>query len=470
MGQNRLEYHTGFWNNCYIAVEMRHIGLISVFWFVCISVSCSPRDGWAGAKAVEKAVREPSFRSCDYVITDFGTDFEDARTSINDAIAKCSREGGGRVIVPGGKWFCKGPIVLLSGVNLHFEDGAELVFSTDPADFLPCVLTRWEGTEVYNYSPMVYAYNQHNIALTGRGVLNGQGKAGFETWKAIQKPDQRELRRMGREGVPVQERVFGEGHFLRPAMMDLMACSDVLLEDVKIVDGTFWSFHLIGCNSVTARRLSVDCTNYNSDGVDPESSSNVIIEDCYFHTGDDCIAVKSGRDQDGWRLGRPSENILIRRCTFETASNGICIGSEISGGVRRVFVEDCHIINAKQGLYFKSNQDRGGYIEDVFVRNITVDNVDSNLIKFEPAYKNEGSQYFPTPMRHFRISGVRAGSAGSCGIYLIGFEDVPVEDVIIKDLTLENTPQPADMAHYKGLVLEHVSINGEPFIAASESI
>ena len=425
------------------------------------TVSCSDHDVWVQAGKIVEGIHQPQFRHTDYSVREFGATEADILPALRSAIRRCSDEGGGRVVIPAGTWFCKGPVHLLSNVNLHFEDGAELVFSTDERDYLPCVLTRWEGTEVFNYSPMIYAYNLHNIAITGNGIINGQGAQNFQNWKAIQKKDQNELRRMGREGVPVHERVFGPGHYLRPAMVELMACSSVLVEGVTIEDGTFWSFHLIGCDNVTVHSISVDCTNLNSDGVDPESSTNVLIEDCYFHTGDDGIAIKSGRDQDGWRLGQPTENIVIRNCTFNTSANGICIGSEISGGVRNVFVEDCNIIHAKQGLYFKSNRDRGGYIENVYVRNISVGRVDANLIQFEPNYKNEGSQYYPTPMKHFVLERIQADTASLCGIQLESFESMPVEDVTIRHLQLEHTPEPVKISHYKDLVLEDVRINGQ---------
>lgn len=421
-------------------------------------------DGWVLARKIERSVTEPEFLSADYRITDYGAvpdGATDAVPAIGRAMSDCSRNGGGRVVLPAGRYFCKGTVRLLNNCNLHFEEGAELIFSTDENDYLPCVLTRWEGTEVFNYSPMIYAYNVMNVAITGNGVINGQGKANFEKWKANQKPDQKELRRMGTEQVPVYERVFGKGHLLRPAMLELFACNTILIEDVKLVDGTFWSFHLIGCSNATVRGVSVDCTNLNSDGVDPESSRNVIIENCYFHTGDDGIAVKSGRDQDGWRFGQPTENVIIRNCVFDTFSNGLCIGSEISGGVRNIFMENCTIVNAKQGLYFKSNLDRGGYIENVYVRNIRVRNVDSALIKFEPDYKSESSHHYPTEIRNFEIKDVKAGTAGEYGIYAKGFDDMPIENIVIKNLTLGSTPEPYAVDNVKGLILKNVRINGQ---------
>lgn len=426
--------------------------------------SCRCDPDWAQAKQIESRIYEPQFRDADYRVSSFGAKADgvsDDLKAINDAIYRCSFEGGGRVVLEKGRYFCKGSVRMASNVNLHFEDGAELVFSTDENDYLPCVLTRWEGTEVFNYSPMIYAYNVMNIAFTGKGVLNGQGKAKFETWKADQKADQKEIRRMGTEQVPVYERVFGEGHLLRPAMLELFACNTILIEDLKIVDGTFWSFHLIGCSNATVRGVSVDCENLNSDGVDPESCRDMIIENCYFHTGDDGIAVKSGRDQDGWRFAQPTENVIIRNCTFNTKSNGLCIGSEISGGVRSIFMENCKIINAKQGIYFKSNLDRGGYIENVYVRNIEVDNVDAALVKFEPDYKSESTHHYPTLIRNFKISGVKAGTAGQYGIYAAGFDDMPISNIEIRDLSLEQTPQAFCIRNVRDLSLKNVTINSE---------
>lgn len=428
------------------------------------ATACNPADEWALARKIEQQIYEPEFLAADYRVTDYGA-VPDGRTdalpAILQAMTDCSRNGGGRVVLPAGKYFCKGTVRMMSNCNLHFEDGAELIFSTDEKDYLPCVLTRWEGTEVFNYSPMIYAYNVMNIAITGKGVINGQGKANFETWKASQKPDQREIRRMGVEQLPVYQRVFGEGHLLRPAMLELFACNTILIEDVKLVDGTFWSFHLIGCSNAVVRGISVDCTNLNSDGVDPESSRNVIIEGCHFHTGDDGIAVKSGRDQDGWRLAQPTENIIIRDCVFDTFANGLCIGSEISGGVRNVFVENCRIVNAKQGIYFKSNLDRGGYIENVYVRNIDVENVDAALVKFEPDYKSESQRHYPTAIRDIVIENVKAATAGTCGIYAKGFADMPIENILIRNLSLDSTGRAYDIENVRELRLENVSINGE---------
>ena len=291
----------------------------------------------------------------DYDIRDYGAaggGTEDCREAILKAIGKCSAKGGGRVIIPEGKWLSCGPVIMKSDVELHLAEGAELVFSSDPEDYLPAVKTRWEGTECWNWSPLIYAVDQDNISFTGKGTINGSGSENFATWKPEQKADQKEIRRMGTEQVPVDERIFGEGHWLRPAMLEVIRCNGLRIEDLTFVDSPFWVIHPIECDDVTVRGVTVHSYNLNNDGCDPESCSNVLIEDCTFFTGDDGIAIKSGRDQDGWRMGRPTENVVIRNCTFNSKANGVCIGSEISGGVRNVYIENVRISGAKNGIYF----------------------------------------------------------------------------------------------------------------------
>lgn len=323
--------------------------------------------GWGDMKRIEKQIVAPVFPDVEFFVGDFGAagnGVNDDRPAIQAAIDSCSNRGGGHVVLPSGRYFSRGPIVLKNNVDLHISKGAELVFSADERDYLPVVLTRWEGTELFNYSPLIYARNMQNIAITGHGTINGQGSKNFATWKPRQKADQQALRKQGREGTPLHERIYGEGHWLRPAMLELVSCSGILIENIRIIDAPFWSIHPLCCNNVIVRGVTVDSTNLNNDGCDPESCRNVLIEDCYFHTGDDAIAIKSGRDNEAWRIGQPTENIIIRRCTFDTEINGLCIGSEISGGVRNVFAEDICILRASHGLYFKSNLDRGGYIEE----------------------------------------------------------------------------------------------------------
>ncbi len=445
---------------------MRKIGWLLLFCTGCAGGGVNETDVWSQVGEIEKQIVAPQFRDVDYSIADYGAVADgqsDALPAIRSAVDRCSSDGGGRVVIPAGRFFCKGPVVLKSNVNLHFETGAELIFSADEEDYLPVVLTRWEGTEVYNYSPLIYAYQVKNIAITGSGVINGQGSLNFARWKPLQKPDQRQLRAQGTAVVPVCERVYGQGHFLRPALIEPVACDNVLIEGVKIVDATFWSIHLIACQNVIVRNVTVDSTNLNNDGCDPESSRNVLIEDCFFRTGDDAIAIKSGRDNDAWRIGQPTENVIIRNCVFDTEVNGLCIGSEVSGGVRNVFAENIRIKHAGNGLYFKSNLDRGGYISRVYVRNVTVDSVSSALVRFEPDYKSESRADYPTLFRDFLLEDITAKRADGCGIDVAGFDALPVQNVTIRRLTLDETPVPLRIRNVSNLLLDEVMINGESF-------
>lgn len=423
---------------------------------------------WRMVKQIEKSISAPIFRNVDYRITDFGAvngGKEDALPAIRSAIDKCTFEGGGRVVVPAGVFFVKGPVVLKSNVNLHLEKDAELVFSSDAVDYLPPVLTRWEGTELYNYSPLIYAYQVKNIAITGNGTLNGQGSKGFATWKPNQKPDQQKLRGYGTNVTPVYERLFGAGHWIRPAFVEPVGCSNVLIEGVKIVDATFWVIHPLLCENVTVRGVEVESYNENSDGCDPESCLNVLIENCLFKTGDDGIAIKSGRDNDAWRVGQPTQNVIIRNCVFESKINALCIGSEISGGVTHIFAENLEIKNAAEAIYFKSNLDRGGYITDIAIRNVKIGSVRGSVVKFDSDYKSESKNNYPTLFRGITIEKVSADSADKCGIDIQGFADLPVDNVTIKNFTLKQTPVDRVVKNTRNLRFEKVTINGKPIRA-----
>lgn len=442
---------------------MKKILTLFLLMLSAITLHTTAAPAWSDMKRIERQIVAPVFPDAEFSVGDFGAagnGVNDDRPAIQAAIDCCSNQGGGRVVLAAGRYFSRGPIVMKSNVDLHLAEGSVLIFSADERDYLPVILTRWEGTEVFNYSPLIYARNVQNIAITGRGTINGQGSKNFATWKPRQKADQQNLRKQGREGTPLHERLYGEGHWLRPAMLELVSCSEILIEGIKFVDAPFWTIHPVFCNNVTVRGVTVDSTNLNNDGCDPESCRNVLIEDCYFHTGDDAIAIKSGRDNDAWRTGQPTENVIIRRCTFDTEINGLCIGSEISGGVRNVFAEDIRIVRASHGLYFKSNLDRGGYIEGIRIRRITVDRIDRALVKFEPDYKSESKENHPTRFRDFVIERVHAHDVHGIGLDIGGFEQMPVRNVAISELTIDHADTPVRIRNTENLQLKKVSING----------
>ncbi|MCW3840761.1 glycoside hydrolase family 28 protein [Micromonospora yasonensis] len=421
--------------------------------------------GWGQVPQIEKSITVPTFPDRDYTVTEFGAVGDgttDARPAITAAIHAANSAGGGRVTLPAGTWFSKGPIHLMSNVDLHVSDGATLRFSQDATDYLPQVLTRWEGTDLYNYSPMIYAFRTTNVAVTGGGVIDGNTEPsdteGFGTFRPKQGPAQSRLRMMGTTGVPVEERVFGNGDYLRPSMIQFYESENVLLEGFTAVDSPFWVNHFVYTRNATLRNVTVDSKSLNNDGVDVDSSTNVMIEGNTFITGDDSVVVKSGRDQDGWRVGRPSENIIIRGNDMR-GHNGLTIGSEMSGGVRNVFMENNVLGDVRSALYFKSNTDRGGAIEDIWARNITVGDADT-VLDFDTNYKNEGSGRYPSLYRNFNVENVTAERAGT-GIRAVGIAAQPIRDVLVRNVTINEVEDPLIIENVDDINLKNVWMNGE---------
>ena len=388
--------------------------------------------------SILKQIKAPEF--ADFTISVSPDQKESAEKLINKKIAACSEAGGGKVELKAGEYFCNGPIILKSGVNLHLGEGVRLVFSQNPDDYLPMVLARWEGTEVYNYSPFIYACDVENIAITGKGIIDGNGSAenGFREWRGKQKADQNKLREMGRNELPVDQRIFGEGHFLRPQLIHFINCNNILLEDFKVVNCAFWLIQPTYCNNVTIRGLHIDSRFINNDGVDLDSDTNVLIENCYFNTGDDFVAIKSGRDQDGWRVNKPSRNIIIRNCISENCLHGISFGSEISGGVENVCVENIYFKKIrKYGLQFKSNKDRGGYIRNIVINGISIDTVQT-CISFTNQYHSYNGGNSPTLFENIRIGNLECKVATGKAFSMIGLPEKPIRNISLKNIQIKD--------------------------------
>jgi polygalacturonase len=330
---------------------------------------------WSQVPAILSHIVPPRFPDRTFAITDYGAKGDgatDCTVAFRKAIAACNRAGGGKVIVPAGVYLT-GAIHLKSNVDLDLAPRATIRFSTDPQSYLPVVFTRYEGTEVMNYSPFIYALGQENIAITGAGTLDGQGpQAIWYSWKQI--PDPKQLVEMGDQGVPVAERIFGEGHHLRPCFIEPVRCRNVLIEGVRIIDSPMWVLHPLYCTNVTIAGVTVDTQGPNTDGCDPDSCTDVLIRDCHFSDGDDCIAIKSGRDADGRRVNIPSRNVVVQGCVFKDGHGGVTVGSETSGGVENVFAEDCRFdsTNLDIALRLKTGMTRGGFIRNVYIRNCTI--------------------------------------------------------------------------------------------------
>lgn len=285
------------------------------------------------------------------------------------AIASASAQGGGRIVFPPGRWLT-GPIHLKSRIALQIEKGSEILFSQDITDYLPPVFTRWEGTECMGVSPLIYCRGCENIAILGEGKLNGQGRA----WWGLNKNQREQAARlydMAVRNEPVERRIFATPEkFLRPSFIQFIDSKTILIEGVTVTNGPMWTIHPVYSENIVVRRVTVETEGPNGDGCDVDSVRNMLIEDSIFHTRDDCIVIKSGLNEDGWRVGRASENIVIRRVAFTKGHGGVVIGSEMSGGVRRVFAEKCVMNGVNRGLRIKSREGRGGFVEDVWYQDM----------------------------------------------------------------------------------------------------
>ncbi len=394
----------------------------------------SAARGWALAAEIVARIRAPEFPARDFPITDYGAvagDGHDCTAALRQAIAACHAAGGGRVQVPAGVWRT-GAIHLLGGVNLHLEAGATLRFSAAPADYLPVVFTRWEGVECMNYSPLIYAYEQDNIAITGAGVLDG-GAADDNWWawkRGPQAAARARLLELGARGAPVAERVFGEGSFLRPNFIQPYRCRNVLIEGVTILRSPMWEIHPVLCTNVTVRGVRINSHGPNNDGCDPESCRDVLIEGCVFDTGDDCIAIKSGRNEDGRRLGVPAENLVIRDCTMADGHGGVVVGSEISGGARNIFVERCRMDspNLDRALRLKSNARRGGILENIFMRQVTIGRVAEAVVTIDLLYEEGARGDHPPVVRNIRLEEVTS-TASPRVLFVRGFPGATIDGI-----------------------------------------
>jgi polygalacturonase len=437
-------------------------------------------DPWSAVPAIAASIKAPLFPDKEFLITAYGAK-GDASTDCTIAIAKaieaCNKAGGGRVEVPAGK-FLSGPIHLLSNVNLHLSKDAVILFSQDTKKYLPQVLTRFEGVELMNYSPFIYAFEKENIAITGEGELNGQAdgqhwwfwKGKWEdmermgvTWKEgtpTQSAANARLKELAKQNTSARKRIFGEGDYLRPNFIQPYNCRNVLIEGITIRNSPMWVIHPVLCNNVTVRNVKIDSHGPNNDGCDPESCSNVLIEGCTFDTGDDCIAIKSGRDDDGRRINKPTENVIIRGCTMKDGHGGVVIGSEITGNVRNVFAEKCDMNspNLDRVLRIKSNSRRGGRIENIFMRDCSVGVVADAVFLIELFYAKETGENHPV-VRNVQMANVHSKKS-KYALRLEGEEQYPVEDITVENCTFENVAKENSIKGVKSINIKNVAING----------
>ena len=420
-------------------------------------------QGWDEVKykQIEQSIRMPKFAEKSYPITKFGAKTTNAaaqnQKAIQKAIDACSKKGGGKVIIPAGEKFLTGAITLKDGVNLVVEEGAILEFAFQP-ELYPIVETSWEGLECFNLSPCIYAFKAKDIAITGKGTIDGGGsndtwwpwngnpRFGWKEGMISQRIESRpRLLKNGEDGIPMYnekgertpERVFGPQDGLRPQLVSFNKCDGILLEDVTLLRSPFWVIHPLHSTDITVRRVKMINDGPNGDGCDPECCDRVLIEDCYFNTGDDCIAIKSGRNRDGRERNMPSKNIIIRNCEMKNGHGGVVIGSEISGGCQNVYAHDCVMDSPEleRVLRIKTNSCRGGIIENINMRNVKVGVCKESVLKINLDYEHNEiccRGFYPT-VRNVYMENVTSEKS-QYGVQIIGLEeDTYVYDITVKD-------------------------------------
>ena len=417
-------------------------------------------------------VHEPIIPERDFDIRDYGA--IPGGTTLNTeafglAVADCSSQGGGTIRVPEGDWLT-GPIHLHSNLRLHLSHGALVRFSTRFDNYLPVVFTRWEGVECYNYSPLIYAIDCENIAVTGEGTFDGQGQAWWH-WKRLQHPAAKELYHAQFNDTRVKDRIFGTpGKALRPQFLQTIRCRNVLYEGVTFLNGPMWTMHPVYCENVIVRNVTVKTSGPNGDGLNPDSCRNVLVENCFFDTGDDCIAINSGMNEDGWRVGIPCENIHIRNCTMSEGHGAVSIGSGMSGGVRNLYAHDCAVTGGDHGIRLKSMRGRGGYIEQVYFENFQLSGLRMEAILLNMFYGSssaESTSQTPPAFRDIHIKNVACESAATA-IAVRGLPEQAIERVVLENLDLKSVDG-INCHEATDLTLKNVTVEAqkEPLFSAT---
>lgn len=429
------------------------------------SVSVNVFDGEQDARnpLAFTNIEQPVFpdRVCN--IRDYGAvggGAEKNTTAFEKAIEDCSNHGGGKVAVPVGKWLT-GPIHLKSNINLAVEKGAEIVFSADLKDYLPVVFSRFEGVEYYNYSPPIYAADCHDIAITGEGTLNGNAA---ESWWKLDASTALKTIQSVETVLPVNRRIFGtKSAGLRPAFVQFVNCKNILLSDFTLINSPMWAINPVYSENIIVRGVTVNTEGggRNNDGIDIDSSRNVLVENSFFDTGDDAIVIKSGSGQDGLRVNKPAENIVIRNTRVLNGHAGFAIGSEISGGVRNVFVYNCNFQDSQYGFRIKTTLVDGGTVENIWVRNIDMKNMLLNAIEIANDYGSDppDGNYFPPTIKNINVEDVKCDSAKGA-IAVRGSERAEINGVSFKDISI-SSKKSIILKNASDITLENIVIDSK---------
>ncbi|WP_378187346.1 glycoside hydrolase family 28 protein [Aquimarina sp. W85] len=461
------------------------LGIFSLLLISCIDTNIKKvdqvNDVWHQARIIENSVKAPQFPDFSVNVLDYGAISDSITlntTAFSKAINYCVSQGGGRVLVPKGVYLT-GPIHLDNNINIHLEEGAEIRFSTNPDHYYPLVHTSFEGIELMNYSPLIYAKGKNNIGITGKGVLNGQASVqNWWLWKGSKDygyqegmPSQSDslnlptLMHMGQTNIALDNRVFGKGHYLRPSFIEPFECTNVLIRDVKIINAPFWIIHPFKSKNVLIDNVYVQSHGPNNDGCDPEYSKNVVIKNSTFNTGDDCIAIKAGRDAEGRRVGISSENILVKNCKMIDGHGGVVIGSEMSAGVKNIFIENCFMDspNLDRAIRIKTNTRRGGFVDGIYVKNIVIGQVKEAVLKINMHYathNNQIGEHMPI-VKNIYLDSIQVANGGRFVILAKGHESSTIKNINISNVTVQKTETPFSLDHVESIHFKNTYINNK---------
>jgi polygalacturonase len=368
-----------------------------------------------------------------------------ATKAIQAAIEAASKAGGGTVYFPAGKYLT-GPIHLKSNITIFIDAGAVLNFSDNFDDYLPMVPSRWEGTDVVNFSPLFYAYKAENITIRGRGTIDGHGKKWWDMHhKLYDKTTPRtkwqdEFVKNNKDvlAAPDMPAMIVRG-FLRPPFIQPMFCKNVLIEGITIRNSPFWTVNPEFCENVTVTGVTINNPHSpNTDGINPESCKYVHISNCHISVGDDCITIKSGKDAAGRKMAAPAENYTITNCTMLSGHGGVVIGSEMSGGVKKIVISNCVFDGTDRGIRIKTARGRGGVVEEIRVDNIIMKNIRDQAIVLDMQYARTTEQPVSekTPQfRNIHFSNITAQTNEA--IFINGLAEMPVEDITFSDIQFD---------------------------------
>ncbi len=382
-----------------------------------------------------------------YNIADYGA-VADGRTVNTGAIARaikaCQADGGGTVYVPAGT-FLTGPIQLKSNMLLYIDSGATLLFSTNPGLYPP-VKTRWAGTMCWAHMPLVYGDSLENVAISGRGTLEGQGRAWWNRFNQAREQNTYKPQNKMEERFALLNRDIHGGYMewaryhFRPPMIQFKHCKNVLIEGITLRNSPFWNIHPVFCHNITIQDVNIISPekSENTDGIDIDSSSKVRITNCYIDVGDDCIVIKSGLDEDGRRVGIPTEDVVIDNCTMKHGHGGVVIGSEMSADVRNIVVSNCVFHDTDRGIRLKTRRGRGGVVENIRMGNIVMQNVTEAFTMNMHYWKDSSKEPVSDRTPRFRtihlhhITAIDCRKAGN----LVGLEEMPLQDIRFSDITV----------------------------------